>query len=51
MKNKHFKCHACNTIIFTDKPKVKCKNCGNEYVLKEGKYYRRNVYSKAYSKD
>ena len=50
MKNKNFKCHACNTVIFTKKSIVKCENCGNEYILKDGKYYRRNVYSKAYPK-
>ena len=48
MKNRYFKCHACNTIIFTDKSKVKCENCGNEYILKNKKFYRENVYSKMY---
>ena len=50
MKNKTFKCHICNTIIFTDKLKVKCKGCGNEYVLKDGKYYRKTWITRSYKK-
>jgi len=50
MKNKSFKCHACGTIIFTDKPKVKCENCKNEYVLKDGKYYRKTWITRSYKK-
>lgn len=48
MKNKlkSFKCHTCNTIIITDKPTARCGNCGSEYVLKNGVYYRRNMWSK-----
>lgn len=45
-KLKTFKCHTCNTIIFTDKPTVRCENCGSSYVLKDGVYLRENTYSK-----
>ena len=48
MKNKTFRCHICETVIFTDKERQICNNCKNEYVLKDGKYYRRNVYSRMY---
>ena len=43
---KGFKCHICGTIIFTTKKKELCKNCKNEYILKDGKYYRQNIYGK-----
>ena len=48
MKNKlkSFKCHICETIIITDKTTVRCENCGNEYVLEGGVYYRRNMWAK-----
>ena len=49
MKLRTFKCHICKKVVFiTAKKKVKCENCGHEYTLKEGKYYRANVYSKMY---
>ncbi|MEK6830752.1 MAG: hypothetical protein AABX77_01875 [Nanoarchaeota archaeon] len=48
MKTKSFKCHICGTLIFTEKKKDSCERCKNEYVLKEGKFYRENVYSKMY---
>lgn len=47
-KLRSFKCHTCKTIIFTDKPIVKCENCGSEYNQKDEKFYRENVYSKMY---
>ncbi len=49
-KTKYFKCHICGAFILTGKRKVKCESCENEYALKGGKFYRENVYSKAYSK-
>lgn len=45
-KLKSFKCHTCSTIIFTDKPTVRCENCGSSYVLEDGVYFRENCYSK-----
>jgi len=48
MKLRNFKCYKCGTIIFVDKNTAKCENCGNSYVLKDGKFYRENVYSKMY---
>ncbi len=48
MKNKlkSFKCHTCNTIILTDKPTVRCENCGGSYVFEDRVYLRENIYSK-----
>jgi len=50
MKNKlrTFKCPRCGTLILTDKKKIKCENCGEEYEFQDGNYYRENVYSKMY---
>ena len=47
-KTKTFNCHICGSFILTDKEKVKCDNCKNKYSLKNGRFYRENVYSKAY---
>jgi len=49
-KIKNFRCHICRTVIITDKSTIKCENCGNEYTLKDGKYYRENWITKSYKK-
>jgi len=43
-----FKCHRCGAFIFTDKEKARCETCGSDYILRDGKFYRENVYSKMY---
>jgi len=45
---KKFKCPACKKITLTEDFDVKCEGCGNEFVLKDGQYYRKSVYSKMY---
>lgn len=49
-KLRKFKCHICGTIILTDKKRVLCDKCNNEYVEKGGKFYRRNWASRVYGK-
>ena len=50
MKQRNFKCHICGTIILTNKNKIKCEHCGNEYSLKDGKFYRENWITKSYGR-
>jgi len=48
-KLKIFKCHICkNRVLITSGNKIRCENCGSEYILKDGKFYKENCYSKMY---
>lgn len=49
-KLRQFKCHICGTIILTDCNTSKCDNCKNEYVLKNGKYYRKTWITRSYKR-